>query len=97
MMEKAMRIAELFAQGTSYVGKTAEYRGGCERAGIESRHQFIELNDGSCLKSLQIIAEHNHQGYGSVWPTSPRQQLLVEGPVLLSRVKGSPLRCARKG
>lgn len=93
MMEKAMRIAELFAQGTSYVGKTARVQGWVRtRRDSKAGISFIELNDGSCLKSLQIIAEHNHQGYGvSLADITTGSSLLVEGPVLLSPGKGQSI------
>ncbi len=57
-MEKGIRIADLFGNEQEYIGKKALVQGWVRtkrdsKAGIS----FIELNDGSSLKSLQVIAE----------------------------------------
>jgi asparaginyl-tRNA synthetase len=93
MMEKGTRIADLFAQGEAYVGKTVRIQGWVRtkrdsKAGIS----FIELNDGSCLKSAQIIAEHGHQEYQEILAKiTTGSSLLVEGTVVPSPGKGQPV------
>lgn len=93
MMEKATRIAELLAQGAAYVGKTALVQGWVRtRRDSKAGISFIELNDGSCLKNLQIIAEHNHAGYGEcLADLTTGSSLLVEGLILSSPGKGQPI------
>jgi asparaginyl-tRNA synthetase len=93
MMEKGIRIAELFSQSDAYAGKTALVQGWVRtRRDSKAGISFIELNDGSCLKNLQIIAEHNHQGYGEILADlTTGSSLLVEGLVMASPGKGQAI------
>ncbi len=93
MMEKATRIAELFSQSEAYAGKTALVQGWVRtRRDSKAGISFIELNDGSCLKNLQIIAEHNHDGYGeTLADLTTGSSLLVEGLVMPSPGKGQAI------
>jgi len=93
MLEKATRIAELFAQSEAYVGKSALVHGWVRtRRDSKAGISFIELNDGSCLKSLQIIAEHNHKDYQDLLADiTTGSSLLVEGTVMPSPGKGQPI------
>ena len=93
MMEKATRIAELFAQSEAYVGKTAQVQGWVRtRRDSKAGISFIELNDGSCLKSVQIIAEHNHPEYQEILSSiTTGCSLQVEGVVMPSPGKGQSI------
>ncbi|MGV8074141.1 MAG: asparagine--tRNA ligase [Syntrophobacteraceae bacterium] len=80
-MEKGFRISELFRQDKANLGKTVKVQGWVRtkrdsKAGIS----FIEVNDGSCLKNLQVVAEHNHQEYKETLSNITNGcSLLVEG------------------
>ena len=63
-MRKSQRIAQLLQEDQQYLGKTVRVQGWIRtkrdsKAGIS----FIELNDGSCMKNLQIIASGEHPAY----------------------------------
>jgi asparaginyl-tRNA synthetase len=90
MMEKAMRIAELFAQSEARVGKTVRVQGWVRtRRDSKAGISFVELNDGSCLKSVQIIAEHNHPEYQDIFSEmTTGSSLFVEGTLTASPGKG---------
>ena len=69
-MEKGIRIADLFGNEQDYIGKKALVQGWVRtkrdsKAGIS----FIELNDGSSLKSLQVVAELDSPSYGEALQT----------------------------
>jgi len=58
-MQQGESIVDIFRHEQDYLGKTVKVTGWVRtkrdsKAGIS----FIELNDGSCLRNLQIIAEH---------------------------------------
>lgn len=93
MMEKAIRIAELLARSEAYVGKTALVQGWVRtRRDSKAGISFIELNDGSCLRSLQIIAEHSQQGFLEILgELTTGSSLQVEGSVILSPGKGQSI------
>ncbi len=93
MMEKATSIAELFAHTEAYLGEAARVRGWVRtRRDSKAGISFIELNDGSCLKSVQIIADHNHPEYQEVLADiTTGSSLQVEGTVTPSPGKGQPI------
>ena len=93
MMEKATRIAELFAQSEAYVDKTVRVQGWVRtRRDSKAGISFIELNDGSCLKSVQIIADHNHPEYQEILADiTTGCSLQVEGTVSPSPGKGQSI------
>ncbi len=89
-MEKGVRIADLFENEPEYVGKRALVQGWVRtkrdsKAGIS----FIELNDGSSLKSLQVIAGLDHPDYGELLSKiTTGSAILAEGTVSASPGKG---------
>jgi len=89
-MEKGVLIADLFRNEHEYIGKKTLVQGWVRtkrdsKAGIG----FIELNDGSCLKNLQVIAELEHPDYGELLKRiTTGSAILVEGTLSLSPGKG---------
>jgi len=85
-MEKGVRIADLFGNEHGNVGKRVVVQGWVRtkrdsKAGIS----FIELNDGSCLKSLQVIAELDRRDYSELLnKITTGSAILVEGTVSAS-------------
>src|SRR5210317_914199 len=50
---------------------------------------FIEINDGSCLKGLQIVAEGSLENYASeVLAIGTGYSISAEGPIVESQGKG---------
>lgn len=92
-MEKGVRIADLFANEKNYLDKRTLVQGWVRtkrdsKAGIG----FIELNDGSCLKNLQVIAELDRQEYSEVLKKiTTGSAVLVEGTVSLSPGQGQSI------
>ena len=93
MIEKATSIAELFVQSEAHLGKTARVQGWVRtRRDSKAGISFIELNDGSCLKSVQIIADHNRPEYHEILADiTTGSSLQVEGTVMPSPGKGQPI------
>ncbi|MGA3115109.1 MAG: asparagine--tRNA ligase [Syntrophobacteraceae bacterium] len=85
-MEKGVRIADLFGNEHGSVGKRVVVQGWVRtkrdsKAGIS----FIELNDGSCLKSLQVIAELDRRDYSELLnKITTGSAILAEGTVSAS-------------
>ncbi len=85
-MEKGIRIANLFANEHGYMGRRALVQGWVRtkrdsKAGVS----FIELNDGSSLKSLQVIAEPDCPAYSEVLQKiTTGSAILAEGTVTAS-------------
>jgi asparaginyl-tRNA synthetase len=49
---------------------------------------FIELNDGSCLRSLQIIAKNALPNYADVQRLQTGASIVVRGDLVASQGKG---------
>src|SRR5437763_937066 len=49
---------------------------------------FIELNDGSCLRSLQVIAKNNLPNYSAVQRMTTGASIIVRGELVASQGKG---------
>src|SRR6266404_8153617 len=49
---------------------------------------FIELNDGSCLRNLQIIARNSLSNYAEVQCLTTGASIVVEGELVASQGKG---------
>lgn len=85
-----MRIAELFGKEDDFLGKKVTVQGWVRtkrdsKAGI----CFIELNDGSSLKSLQVIAETDNPDYTEVLgKITTGSSILAEGLLSASPGKG---------
>ena len=92
-MEKGVRIADLFRNEHRYVGQRALVQGWVRtkrdsKAGIS----FIELSDGSCLKSLQVIAELDGRDYSELLSKiTTGSAILAEGTVSASPGKGQSI------
>jgi len=57
-MERAVRIADVFDREEEYLGKSIRVHGWVRtRRDSKAGISFIELNDGSCLRNLQIVSE----------------------------------------
>lgn len=85
-MEKAIRIDELFSHSGDYLGKTVKVQGWVRtRRDSKAGISFIELNDGSRLKNLQVIADHNRPEYEeTLKKITTGCSVLVEGTVSAS-------------
>src|SRR6478609_8896132 len=49
---------------------------------------FIELNDGSCLRSLQVIAKNTLPNYADVQRLNTGASIIVRGDLVASQGKG---------
>jgi asparaginyl-tRNA synthetase len=93
MTKKTMRVVDLFAQSEANLGKIVRVQGWVKtRRDSKAGISFIELNDGSCLRSIQIIADQAHRDCQEVLSEiTTGSSLLVEGEVMASPGKGQPI------
>lgn len=89
-MEKGIRIADLFGKEHEYTGKAVLVQGWVRtRRDSKAGVCFIELNDGSCLKGIQVVAELEHPGYREVLERlTTGSAVSVEGKLAASPGKG---------
>ncbi len=92
-MEKAVGIAQLFEKHQDYLEQEVTVDGWVRtRRDSKAGVSFIELNDGSCLKNLQVVAEHARfdleRELGSV---SNGAAVRIDGRVVASPGKGQSI------
>jgi len=92
-MEKTSRIVDLFKHEGELLGKTVRVQGWVRtkrdsKAGVS----FIELSDGSCMRSLQIVAELDHPGYRELLDRiTTGSSMFAEGAIVASPGKGQAI------
>jgi asparaginyl-tRNA synthetase len=98
-MHNALRIVDIFKNEKELVGKPLRVEGWVRtkresKAGIS----FIELNDGSCLKNLQVVAENDHPAYKEILDRlSTGSSVCVEGILGASPGKGQSIEVRAEG
>jgi asparaginyl-tRNA synthetase len=92
-MEKGIRIADLFGNEGEYTGKPVRVQGWVRtRRDSKAGISFIELNDGSCLKSLQVVAGLENPAYRDLLEKITNgSAVMVEGTVSASPGKGQAI------
>src|SRR5437588_6933509 len=93
------KISVAEARRAEAIGKEVKLQGWVRtRRDSKGGFSFIELNDGSCLGNVQVIAEASLSNYqNEVLHLSVGSSVTVEGTVQASPAKGQPteVRAAR--
>ena len=85
-------INDLLAHGDSYGGKTVTVCGWAKTIRDSKVFGFIELNDGSCFKSLQIVFEQGViDNFDEITRLNVGSALVVTGTVVLTPENKQPL------
>ncbi|MDR3566661.1 MAG: asparagine--tRNA ligase [Syntrophobacteraceae bacterium] len=88
-MEKGVPIANLFGDEQKWLGKTVIVQGWVKtRRDSKAGVCFIEVNDGSTLKGLQVLAEEDKNYAGLLAKVTTGSAILAEGVVSASPGKG---------
>ena len=92
-MEKGERIGNLFRNDQEYLNKRVKVNGWVRtRRDSKAGVSFIELNDGSCLKSLQVVVDSQNPALQEVLKKiTTGCSLSVEGQVVPSPGKGQSI------
>ena len=85
-------IAAVFADGQSLDGQTVTVMGWARTIRDMKTFGFIELNDGSCFKNLQVVMDANVLGnYKEIAAQNVGAALIVTGTVTLTPQAKQPL------
>ena len=86
------KIAAIFAGKQSLDGQTVTVGGWARTIRDMKNFAFIELNDGSCLKNLQVVMEAGAlENYKDVAAQNVGAALIVTGTVVLTPEAKQPL------
>lgn len=92
-MRKAVRIAEIFGNESAFRGQDVLVHGWVRtRRDSKAGVSFVELNDGSCIKNLQVVLETNRQDMAAMADRlTTGSSVQVEGTVTPSPGKGQSI------
>ena len=86
------RISRIFSDMDSYDGKKVTVGGWARTIRDMKNFGFIELNDGSCFKNLQVVIDASSlENYQSVAKQNVGCSFIVEGTVVLTPEAKQPL------
>ncbi len=86
------RIAQIFADGASFTGRQITVCGWVRTLRDMKTFGFIELNDGSCLKNLQVVfSAEEIANYSEIAKQNVGAALIVKGEVILTPEAKQPL------
>lgn len=89
---KRTKIAQIFADADSFGGKTVTVSGWARTIRDMKTFGFVELNDGSCFKNLQVVMDANAlANYKEIASQNVGAALTVEGAVVLTPEAKQPL------
>lgn len=89
---KRKEIASLFADADQLMGQTLTVCGWVRTLRQSKAIGFIELNDGSCQRNLQVVIEQdNLSNFQEIAKTNVGAALCVTGTLSLTPVPGSLL------
>lgn len=86
-MEKTL-VKSLYRQTESFIGKEIEISGWLKKIRSQKNFGFIELNDGSFFKGVQVVFDTNLDNFEEVSRASISSSLIVKGKVVESQGKG---------
>ena len=89
---KKNKIAAIFADSQVYADQTVTVCGWARTIRDMKTFGFIELNDGSCFKNLQVVMDANNlANYKEIASQNVGAALIVKGKVVLTPEAKQPL------
>ena len=86
-MEKVL-VKKLFRDAESYLGKDISLSGWIRKIRVSKNFGFIELNDGSFFKGIQIVFENDLENFDEISRLSIASSIIVDGELVKSEGKG---------
>ena len=84
-MKKSMDLKQLFAEASGLAGKSVTVCGWVKTIRSSKAIGFIELNDGTCFKNLQIVFEEDKvSNFADIAKMNVGSALYVEGEVVMT-------------
>lgn len=84
---KRQRVAALLAGGEATIGQQVLLKGWVRTMRQQKSFSFIEVNDGSSMKGMQVVADADLDSYGVVDELSTGAAVAVYGEVVASPAK----------
>ena len=79
MQKEFLTVKELYRQKEEYIGKTVKVAGWIRTSRLSKNFGFIELNDGSFFKNMQIVLDEKLENFKEIGKLPISSSILVEG------------------
>lgn len=92
MIEQGTPVRDIFREWESYIDKQVLVNGWVRtRRDSKAGISFVEVNDGSCLKNIQIIINHDRTKFQDITKVITGAAVSIRGIVRRSPAKGQPI------
>ena len=82
MQKEFLTVKELYRQKEEYIGKTVKVAGWIRTSRLSKNFGFIELNDGSFFKNMQIVLDEKLENFKEIGKLPISSSILVEGKLV---------------
>lgn len=86
-----LKVRDIFRDGQKYVNKEVELFGWVRKIRDQKKFGFIELNDGSFFKGVQVVFEENLENFDEISRLSIASTIKVKGILVESQGAGQAL------
>ncbi|WP_022820055.1 asparagine--tRNA ligase [Fusobacterium russii] len=86
-----LKVKDIFREGEKYLNKEVELFGWVRKIRDQKKFGFIELNDGSFFKGVQIVFEDSLENYEEISRLSISSTIKVKGILIESQGAGQAL------
>ncbi|MDD7391688.1 MAG: asparagine--tRNA ligase [Fusobacterium gastrosuis] len=86
-----LKVRDIFRDGQKYVNKEVELFGWVRKIRDQKKFGFIELNDGSFFKGVQVVFEENLENFDEISRLSIASTIKVKGVLVESQGAGQAL------
>ena len=91
MQKEFLTVKELYRQKEEYIGKTVKVAGWIRTSRLSKKFGFIELNDGSFFKNMQIVLDEKLENFKEIGKLPISSSILVEGKLVSTEGAKQPV------
>ena len=91
MQKEFLEIKELYRNKEAHVGQTVKVAGWIRTSRMSKNFGFIELNDGSFFKNIQIVLDEKLENFKEIGKLPISSSILVEGELVATEGAKQPV------
>lgn len=91
MQKEFITVKELYRGKEQYIGKTVKVAGWIRTSRVSKNFGFIELNDGSFFKNMQIVFDEKVENFKEIGKLAISSSILVEGELVSTEGAKQPV------
>ena len=91
MQKEFIEIKQLYRNKEQYIDKTVKVAGGIRTSRMSKNFGFIELNDGSFFKNMQIVIDEKLENFKEIGKLPISTSLLIEGTLVATQNAKQPV------